>query len=91
MGELSFGKLFKSMPKGSPKHIVVGLTTLGKSKSESFEGTGAKFQVLSDLADNGSSSISEIAGRTNMDDGKVKSICKELQRQGMIRQMQGEE
>lgn len=88
MGELTFNKVFRGLASSvKPKHVIIGLTTLGKSKSESFEGNGTKFQILADLADNGASSIREIANRTGIDDSKVKVVVKTLLREGMVRKM----
>jgi DNA-binding MarR family transcriptional regulator len=88
---IDFGHIFKSAKGNSNKHTLIGLTTLGKSKSESFEGSGLKFQVLSDLADNGASSITEIAGRVNSEPNKVKAVCSECLKQGLVRKMEGDE
>jgi DNA-binding MarR family transcriptional regulator len=91
-GNLSFNKIFSSIPRGQPKHVVVGLTTLGKTKSESSEGEGVEFKIMADLADNGASSIREISNRTNIDDQKVKHNVKILISKGMVRKMDsGEE
>lgn len=87
----NLGHFFKGSSSGA-KHVLIGLTTLGKSKSESYEGTGLKFQVLADLADNGASSINEIAGRLNTEPAKVKAVASECLKQGLIRKMDsGEE
>lgn len=87
---LNFGNIFKSRPS-SQRHVVVGLTTLGKSKSESSEGEGLEFKILADLADNGASSVKEISNRLNIDDDKVKRVVKILISKGMVRKMDGGE
>jgi DNA-binding MarR family transcriptional regulator len=87
---LNFGNIFRSRPSPQ-KHVVVGLTTLGKSKSESSEGEGLEFKILADLADNGASSVKEISNRLNIDDDKVKRVVKILISKGMVRKMDGGE
>jgi DNA-binding MarR family transcriptional regulator len=88
---LNFNKIFNAIPRGQPKHTVIGLTPLGKSKTESSEGEGVEFKILADLADNGASSIREISNRTGIDDVKVKHNVKILAGKGMVRKMDGGE
>lgn len=85
-----FNKIFNRNSKITTA-TTIGLTSMGKAKSESFEGQSKRFTILADLADNGVSSINDIAKRTGIEREQVLYIVKNLKREGLIRIMDGEE
>lgn len=85
-----FNKIFNRNSKITTG-TTIGLTSIGKAKSESFEGQSKRFTILADLADNGVSSINDISKRTGIEREQVLYIVKNLKREGLVRIMDGEE
>lgn len=56
----------------------VAITELGKKKQEEMMIEGPKYDILTKLAENGPSSISELASELQKPPAKVRDVVKEL-------------
>jgi len=81
----------RRMPSAVKQGTVLVLTPLGKRKADSFGMDGVKFDVLSTMAEQGPSTIADIANETGLPDKKVQAILKTLVRSGYARVASSEE
>lgn len=70
---------------------VLVLTPLGKQKANSFGLDGAKFDVLTTMAEQGPCTIAEISNETGINDEHTQRIVKALVRAGYVRVASNEE
>lgn len=93
MGFLDFLNPFKPkptveksmLPSDRKSDTSVQLTELGKRKAEAFSLSGPKFDILSALLEEGSSTLGEISQKTGHPENKVREICKSLARSGYVK------
>ena len=78
-------------PTAIGQYTQLVLTPLGKQKANSFSMDGPRFDVLSEINENGSCTRAEIANETGMSDNHVKKIITELTRSGYVRVASSEE
>lgn len=76
MVHFSFGTSSKAKPSLSNQSITI--TPLGKQKVESFDGQGGLYRILSSLAEQGPSTIQEIAHDTGFPPDKIKYAIKNM-------------
>lgn len=75
---------------GAKKRTNVTLTELGKQKSEQSVGQGARLTILSDLSENGASSVRAISERTGMNEQRVKEIVRGMRAEGWVKDISAE-
>ena len=67
------------------------LTSLGKTKAEQINLSGARGEVVMALENIGPCTLSELANETKMSSGMVKQAVEILIRDGWVRKVTGEE
>ena len=67
------------------------LTSLGKSKAENYDMTGAKGEVVTALENIAPATISELSNETKRSPANIKQVVHILIRDGWIRRVTGDE
>lgn len=84
------GFIEKIMGGGGKKRVNYGLTQLGTQKAENAMGDGVKLKVLSDLQENGTSSVYAVAERTGINHERVKALISNMESEGWVKKVQGD-
>ena len=79
----------KVLGKGK-KQSNIAITQTGKRKVEELSAGGIKFDILSYLEDNGSSSINELADATRANEHKVRMTIKSMIHDGWVKESTSE-
>lgn len=71
---------------GKKRLNSVSITQTGKRKVEELSAGGIKFDILSYLEDNGSSTVNELAEITRADEHKIRLTVKSMIKDGWIKE-----
>ena len=64
------------------KPLTLSITPIGESKLQHWEGGGIEIRIAQILHDEGPTTINEFQKKLNMDEMKVRAICREMVRRG---------
>jgi DNA-binding MarR family transcriptional regulator len=79
------GMFDKILGKGK-KTSSIAITSTGKRKVEELSAGGIRFDILSYLEDNGSSTINELADATRANEHKVRETIKRMEHDGWVKE-----
>jgi len=82
--------IFDKVMGKSKKATNIAITSVGKRKVEELSSGGIKFDLLSYLEDNGSSSVSELAEATRANEHKIKLIIQSMEKDGWVKRSESD-